>query len=138
MPLIRPEIQQVLRSAGLLPSEEKSSRGNSSTLVEKLDAAGIGLDETLEQLAFVAKESGNESLRVRCLETILKAHGALKESAPAIPSFTIVINGSPSSSVESANIPQGINPILLPRQLLEQLSGKDTSRFISDSTSKLN
>jgi hypothetical protein len=136
MPLIRPEIQQVLRSAGLL-SEEKP-KGISSSLTEKLDAAGIGLDETLEQLAFVAKESGNESLRVRCLETILKAHGALKESAPAIPSFTIVINGSPSSSVESTGLPNGVNPILLPRQLLEQLSGADTSRFISDAPSKLN
>jgi hypothetical protein len=129
MPLIRPEIQQVLRNAGLL-GEEKSKSGGRS-LTDRLDDAGLGLDDTLEQLAFVAKESGNEALRVRCLETILKAHGALKESAPAAPSFTLVINGSPS---DSANIPQGINPILLPRQLLEQLKGADTSRFISDKT----
>jgi hypothetical protein len=128
MPLIRPEIQQVLRSAGLLGEEKTSS--SKGTLAEKLEAAGIGLDETLEQLAFVAKESGNESLRVRCLETILKAHGALKETTAAPPSFTIVINGS--TPTESPNIPQGVNPILLPRQLLETLAGGDTTKFNSD------
>ena len=96
------------------------------TISEQLDAAGLSLPETLEELALVAKSSGNESLRVRCLETVMKAHGALKETAPAPPSFTIIIQ--PSSFQESATTPQvhagvplSVNPIFLPRQLLSEL-----------------
>jgi len=95
----------------------------------------LSLDETLEHLAYVAKESGNESLRVRVLETVAKMHGALKESAPAAPSFTIVIQESPATVSPQAsqtsefpkNLPQGVNPILLPRQLLKELAAGDSS-----------
>ncbi len=69
MPLIRPEVQQILREAGLLP-EEKSKKSSDKPLSERLDAAGLSLDETLEELAIVAKTSGNEALRIRCLETV--------------------------------------------------------------------
>jgi hypothetical protein len=134
MPLIKPEIQDVLRSAGLLgPQKPRSSE---TSLNEKLDAAGLSLEDTLEQLAFVAKESGNEALRVRCLETVLKAHGALKESAPAVPSFTIIINSnstSDSKETQLAGVPEGVNPILLPRQLLKTLAGAEGARLDSNS-----
>ena len=130
MPLIRPEIQKILRESGLLESEEVKARKDARPLAERLDAAGLGLDETLEELAMVAKGSGNESLRVRCLETVLKAHGALKESAPSAPSFTIVIQGQAvgdPSHTKQANIPDGVNPILLPRQLLTLLNTSDST-----------
>lgn len=120
MPLISPEIQAVLREAGLLESAGDKNKKDSRPLSEKLDAAGLGLDETLEELAIVVKGTGNESLRVRCLETVLKAHGALKETPTASPSFTIVINGAPPLN-PNLQIPTGVNPILLPRQLLGTL-----------------
>lgn len=112
MPLIKPEIQNVLRAAGLTKEKPLASE---SSIIEKLDDAGLSLPEILEQLAFIAKESGNEALRARCLETALKAHGALKDTTPAPPSFTIVIQDSSSSALN------GVNPILLPRQLLKEL-----------------
>lgn len=119
MPLMKPEVQEVLRAAGLAPNASKSAE--SGSISDKLDRAGLSLEETLEQLAFIAKESGNESLRARCLETVLKAHGALKETAAAPPSFTIVIQ-----EAAGAPVPPAINPILLPRQLLKQLNDETT------------
>lgn len=121
MPLIRPEIQKVLRSAGLMeePAGEKTA-GEDGTLTDKLNDAGLSLREILENLAYTAKESNNEGLRVRCLETALKVHGAMKDSAPAIPSFTIVIQESSSAPTSDPTI-KGVNPILLPRQLLSSL-----------------
>src|SRR4051812_5473509 len=100
MPLIKPEIQKVLRAAGLSEDEALDSQGEASSLDKKLRAAGLSLEEILEEFAHIAKNSGNESLRARCLETVLKAHGALKDTAPAIPSFTIVINGNSDLSSE--------------------------------------
>jgi len=123
MPLINPEIQELLRQAGLQEPGKVSKDGR--TVGEKLDAAGLSLDETLEELHFVVKNSGNEALRVRCLETIMKAHGALKESAPAPPSFTIIIQENSaiqnptSTPATNQQTLKGVNPILLPRQLLK-------------------
>jgi hypothetical protein len=129
MPLIRPEIQNMLRKAGLGP--EVKTPGSEGSLSEKLDAAGLSLEETLEHLAFIAKESGNETLRFNCLKAVAQMHGALKETAPAPPSFTIVIQGDQLSHLPSSvpdGIPQGINPILLPRQLLKELVPSPTEK----------
>ena len=116
MPLMRPEIQQILRTAGLV--KESESKPNQS-LSDRLNAAGLSLDELLEELSLVAKTSGNDGLKLRALETALKAHGALKENSPQVPSFTIIIQDGNSPQ---SNIPQGVNPILLPRQLLKKLN----------------
>jgi len=126
MPLMRPEVQKVLRSAGLIAEKQAES---DSPISEKLDAAGLSLENTFEGLSQIALSSGNEALRLRALETSLKAHGALKEIAPPIPSFTIIIQPSATGSSSSvAGIPVGVNPILLPRQLLKSLaeSGSET------------
>ncbi len=122
MPLIKPEIQNLLRKAGLAPEQSKIDQ----TLVEKLDCAGLDLDSVLEELNTLAKSSGNEALRLRALETALKAHGALKDSAPAIPSFTIIIQDPSHLSDQQVNSTQ-VNPILLPRQLLSTLKGNSTT-----------
>jgi hypothetical protein len=114
MPLMRPEHQaqlrqanQVLEKAGLKKPQVEGSLG------DKLNAVGLSLDETLTELELIAKSSQNEALRLRALETVLKAHGALKETPAAPPTFTInIINSDKDTS--------GINPIFLPRQLLKQ------------------
>lgn len=113
---MRPEIQAVLRQAGL-KKDNGSEENESSTLSEKLSQAGMSLNESLEQLVHVVQNSANESLRLSALDRVLKIHGALKETAPQAPSFTIVIQES--GGVD--NKIQGVNPILLPRQLLKSL-----------------
>lgn len=112
MPLIRPEIQEVLRSAGLAP--EKKSSSSESSVSEQMNEAGLSIPEILQQLSSIAKDSKNEALQARVLETALKVHGVMKETAPPVPSFTIIIN-EPAGA--SADQPRGVNPILLPRQL---------------------
>ena len=62
MPLMRPEIQQILRTAGLV--KESESKPNQS-LSDRLNAAGLSLDELLEELSLVAKTSGNDGLKLR-------------------------------------------------------------------------
>jgi hypothetical protein len=102
MPILSPEIQRVLRTAGLKKDNE--------TIQEKLDSSGLGLTETLELLAEIAQTSTNESVRIRAAETVLKLHGVLKDQAPPPPSITIVINDGKDTP--------STNPILLPRQLI--------------------
>lgn len=126
MPLMKPEVQKVLREAGLM----KDQRESEAPLTERLNAAGLGLDEVLENLSTIINGTGNEAIKLRALETTLKAHGALKETAPSVPSFTIIIqpsleSSSASASVKSSNLPEGLNPILLPRQLLKSLDSKE-------------
>jgi hypothetical protein len=119
MPLIKPEIQEVLRQSGL--AKEKTS--SETPLNQVLDAAGLDINTIAEELFHLAKNSGNESLRLRALETALKARGALKESAPAAPSFTLVINSSsPSNPNLQPGVPADVNQILIPRQLLKVIS----------------
>lgn len=104
MPLIKPEVQKILRAAGL---EKETSVGSAS---EKLSSAGLDEDRIAEELTAIATSSGNEALRLKALETALKVHGSLKDQTTAqLPSFNIIIQGSSEGS---------INPILLPRQSL--------------------
>ena len=123
MPLMKPEVQQILREAGL---SKESSRTSESPISDQLDAAGLSKENVLEELEQIARHSSNEALRLRALETALKAHGALKESAPQTPSFTIVIQNGPSSDSSTSSLPSSVNPILLPRQLLDTFKTNPT------------
>jgi hypothetical protein len=124
MPLIKPEIQKVLRHVGLSDRPEPSSENCSFS--EKLDQAGLSNDEIAEELVQLAKNSGNEVLRLRALETALRVKGALRESAQtqAPPTFHITINSSPAAV--SAPVPQ--NNIFLPRTSLAKLTGTDSDK----------
>ena len=119
MPLMRPEVQAVLRKCGL--DKGPAAVGEDSTLSEQLSAAGLDLSTVLENLASVANNSGNEALRLSATRDALKMHGALREqpaAASQMPSFTIIINDKGGAAAE---LVQGENPIFLPRQLLSQL-----------------
>lgn len=110
MPLIRPEIQKVLRAVGL---EKEESPGTAS---EKLTAAGLSQDRIAEELTEIATSSGNEALKLKALETALRVHGALKDQTQvAIPSFTVIIQSASGETISS-----DVNPILIPRQSLNK------------------
>lgn len=115
MPLIKPEVQRILRDAGL-----ESTSKNKGTVDESLLEAGLSNEALADELTSLALSSNNESLRLRALETALKVRGALKEQAPALPSFTIVIQNSSPDLTKSG----GVNPILFPRSSFG-LSGKE-------------
>lgn len=131
MPLMRPEIQAVLRSSGL--DAVGKAAAEKAPLSDLLESVGLGLEKTLENLAETANSSANESLRIRANETALKMHGALKETVQTqMPSFTIVINdsyGPPAGQIISQSSTD-INPILMPRQLhakLKEAVGKEAA-----------
>ena len=108
MPILKPEIQKVLRAAGL---EKEPLQGSASEL---LSAAGLSEERIAEELTEIATSSGNESLKLKALETALRVHGSLKDQAQSsIPTFNIYIHSASSSS----DTP-GINPIVFPRQSL--------------------
>lgn len=111
MPIMKPEIQQLLRQAGL----SKAPLEADSSLNDKLESAGLGLSKLLEELGAVIGGTGNESLKVSALRDALKLHGVMKETQPQMPSFTIVIQegAKVAGSAESQS-----ENIFLPRQLL--------------------
>jgi hypothetical protein len=110
MPILKPEIQAALRTSGLLSHENQ-------TLEESLNSSGLTLDSTLSTISQIQEFSGNESARLRAAELSLKARGFLREQAPTIPSITFIIQDS--------HAPKGVNPILIPRELL--LESEDVS-----------
>lgn len=105
MPLIKPEIQQALRVAGLLPEEKESNL----SFTEQLDASGLSNVELADELVHLAKNSQNESLRLRALELAARTRGLLKDATNTqIPNFTIVIQSGADAPLD--------NPILFPRK----------------------
>lgn len=126
---MKPEVQAILRKSGVI-KEPHPCLGDPESIQEKLTAAGLGLDDILENLAGIANSSGNEALRLSATRDALKMHGVLKENQPAaaMPSFTIIINDKEGAAVSQI---QGENPIFLPRQLLKQLSVSEDSKTAS-------
>jgi hypothetical protein len=117
MPLIKPEIQKILRAAGL----EKEPGNESESLIDKLSNAGLSGDALAEEITNIALHSNNDHLRLRALETVLKVRGALKDQPPSLPSFTVVIQNSNKDLSET----EGVNPILFPRQSLNPENKKN-------------
>ena len=102
MPLIKPEVQKVLRAAGL----EKPERVESLYVHQHLDQTGLSNEKIAEELTDLAINNQNPYLKLR----------ALRDATPAAPNFTIVIqNSSPDLNFNSTG---GVNPIIFPRQSL--------------------
>ena len=105
MPLIRPEIQSILRETGISPS---AARLGKQSISEQLDEAGLSISNLLEQLSALSVSSSSDQLKARVLETALKMHGVLKEQAAAPPAITINITDPYGQN-------PSVNPILIPR-----------------------
>jgi hypothetical protein len=110
VPILKPEIQEALRTSGLLPQSDQN-------INDSLDSAGLTLDRTLSTISEIQDTSTNETARLRAAELSLKARGFLREAAPAVPSITFIIQDS--------NAPSGTNPILLPREISLEKVGVD-------------
>ena len=104
MPLLKANIQDALRAAGLAKPE-----GSKGSVEEQLDEAGLSLTETLEQIENVLTRGTSDAVRLRAAETLLKVRGLMKEQSAPPPPITIVIQGTGTT-------PE-INPIFLPREL---------------------
>ena len=132
MPLIRPEIQKVLRAAGL---DSSSPPRDGETIIDKLDQAGLTDTAIAEALTEIALHDGSSSLRKAAIDTALKVKGALKETPPQIPSFTIILQPAAADSPIPAT-----NPILFPRQSLapSRLAAEQKEQKIEELKKELN
>lgn len=102
MPILKPEIQAALRHAGI-------GKVEGSSVADMLNEADLSLWDSIQILADIARGSSQEGEKRRAIETAFKLHGVLKDTAPAPPQVTIIINDPEG--------PKGINPILLPREV---------------------
>lgn len=119
MPLMRPEIQAVLRASGL--DKTTAPAEGPEGISDKLNRAGLSADSIADELSELARNSQNEGMRLRALETASKMHGLLKETTQvALPSFTIVIQQGASPASHN-------NDILFPRQSLNSASLNSTN-----------
>ena len=105
MPIISPNVQEALRQSGLVKDP-----GEKRTIDEMMDACGLSLAETLQNLSDVATGADTSSAKLRANEIAFKLRGVLKETAPPPPSFNIIIQDSGSE-----NTINGIDRILIPR-----------------------
>lgn len=113
MPLIKPEVQKNLRALGLADGPDEQE----GTISDKLNRAGLSTEDIASELSHIARNSANETLRLRALETAMKAHGVLKDSASVqVPSFNVIIQQVDGSGALEAN------KILFPRQSLGLVS----------------
>ena len=107
MPIINHDIQRALRVAGIVKDDNPTDTG----IQARLDRHNLSLDETLAHLSDLVTGSDTSAVKLRAVDTILKLHGILKETAAPPPSINIIINDSLGTPVGN-----GINPILIPRR----------------------
>lgn len=112
MPIMKPEIQKVLRAAGLIKSEAPPETNFSG----HLDLAGLNEEAIAQQLANLAMGAESDQTRLRAIENAMKAKSLLKEDrAASIPSFSIVIQNSGGPGIPLSSPTQNI---LFPRPAL--------------------
>ena len=114
MPILKPEMQAALRAAGL----SKGSRIETSEIGAALDDAGLSIEETLQTLKFLEENSQSENTKLRVVELTHKLRGLLKDQVAPPPSITIQILDPAFASARTS----GVNPVLLPRELLATLN----------------
>lgn len=106
MPIINPvtpsEFRQVLREARW--------KGDPSSLQDLLNEGGLSLEETVETVGSVMRGADTSAARLKAAEMAFKLHGVMnQEEVSNVPIVNIIIN-----DVEHL----GINPILVPREML--------------------
>ncbi len=102
MPLLKPEIQEALRSVGL------SRESGNDSVSDILNDNNLSLRDSIELLSDIAHSGGEPGERRRAIETAFKLHGVLKDTPSVIPQVTIIIS-------DPEAVAGGVNPILIPR-----------------------
>lgn len=103
MPLLKANIQDALRAAGL----SKSSA--SVTVEDQLVEAGLSNEEIFAEAETLMKRGSSDAVRLGAINSILKVKGLMKEASAPPPPITIVIQGTGPTP--------GVNPILVPREI---------------------
>lgn len=103
MPLLKANIQDVLRAAGL------AKTGTTGTVEDQLVEAGLSNEEIFAEAETLMKRGSSDAVRLGAINSILKVKGLMKEASAPPPPITIVIQGT--------GITPEVNPILVPREI---------------------
>jgi len=90
MPLLKPEINSVLESVGLVPKQEPVSE-----LKQTLDSRGLSLDSLTRNLKSIIEYADKEETKLRATELAFKLHKVLNgdNKSPDVPQITFLIKG---------------------------------------------
>lgn len=97
--LMKPEIQAALQAVGLSPKKDQE------TIRGKFEEAGLGLEQILSELRGILDFSTSEHLRLRAIENVLKAFGALQPDTAKsdAPQITLIFTGSEAEGSAALN-----------------------------------
>lgn len=104
MPILKPEIQNALREAGLVHDPSNKS------LDELLDNNGLSKDAILQTLGFIMENAGSDQTKLRAVENALKVRGLMKDTPTTVPSITINI-------IDPSKKDATVDAFLLPREI---------------------
>lgn len=110
MPLIKPEITSLLRTAGITSGGLRALRNggeSDASISEKLDAAGLSVIECFDSLRDIILSGDSDTVKLNAVKTALEAHRIMKGDVAVGTQVNIIINDDSTS----------INPMLIPRQL---------------------
>lgn len=113
MGLIKPEINSLLRSAGITRNgiHKVDELNEQASISEKLDAAGLSVVDLFLDLKGIINAGDSDTVKLNAIKTALEAHKVMKGDAPqgTVVNINIIDNSDNSTT--------SINPMLLPRQL---------------------
>jgi hypothetical protein len=119
MPLIDTTIDDILRGAGVKGVTSAAIEGDKRDIRALMEEVGLSDKEMLNQLANIIHNGTNDALRLQGLDKGLKMSGLLSEK-PAPPVVPVIIN------IHDSKAPIGVNPILLPREIINLHGNSDS------------
>ena len=105
MPILKPQIQEALRHAGLAVADKPKD------LASELDSAGLSVESTLEVVEGIMVRGGKDTDRLKAAQLALQARGLLKNDNQILAP---VINITISDPLRQSTSPL---PILIPREV---------------------
>ena len=103
--------QSALEGLGLL-----RAKVNSISTTEILEDNELGVRETIQLLGETIRNSQSEAVRMQAIKALMEVHQLLK---PAVTGSQMIVSVNIIDSTPPAG---GINPILIPRPQIQELS----------------
>lgn len=87
MPLLNPQIEDILKSTGIVQSFEPSA--DPDNIIQVLKDRGMNLEMAAENLHAIIRGGGEEGTKLRATELLMKLHGVLNEKKDNDRNITI-------------------------------------------------
>jgi uncharacterized Zn-binding protein involved in type VI secretion len=108
MGLVKPEITQLLRSAGISRGGIRAVTDGDASISDRLANAGLSIEECFDELRGIITNGDSDTVKLNGIKMVLEAHKVMKGDSVVGTTVNIIINDSSET----------INPMFLPRQLI--------------------